>query len=349
MKKFLAVLALLSAPAFAAEEKALNFYNWTEYMPEAVLKQFTKETGIKVRQTTYASIEEMYAKLKAGGGGYDVVVPSAYYIKRMRAEDMLEPLDLTKIPNLKNFDSKYVDQAFDPGNKYTVPYLMYSVGIMVNGAKTDPSKITKWSDLWKPEYKNQLLMMDTARENFQVMMKVLGYKAGETDPKRIEEAYGKLRDLLPNVKLFNGDAPRTSFLAGEVAVGIAWSGEAYMGQQENPKITYIYPQEGIIFGMDTLAIPKGAKHPENAHKFIDFVSRPDIAAKISQEIGYGTPNAEAVKKLPAKFAQNRIVFPTADDLKNADYMEDVPSDTQSLYEKYWSELKTGKKVVEKKG
>ncbi len=347
MKKLLLALAVAGAvnSAFAAEEKVLNLYNWTEYMPKEVLKAFTKETGIKVKESNYASTEEMYAKLKAGGGGYDIVVPSTYFVTRMAKEGMLAPLDKSKLPNLKNIDPKYLDKPYDPGNSYSVPYLLSSVGVIVDSAKVDPARIRSWNDLWKPEYAGALLLMDTARETFAVVQKAAGFPANDTDPKHIEQAFQKLRDLQPNVKLYNGESPKVSFIEGEVSVGIAWNGEAFMGAQENPKITFVYPQEGVVLAMDTMAIPKTAKHPDNAHKFLDFVMRPDNAAKISEALGYATLNAEGVKKLPKVLSANRIVYPTDADLKNAELLEDIPTETQGLYEKYWSELKVGKKVV----
>lgn len=344
MKKLLIAVALAGVlgSAHAAEEKVLNLYNWTEYMPKEVLKAFTKETGIKVKESNYASTEEMYAKLKAGGGGYDLVVPSTYFVQRMAREGLLEPLDHTKLPNLKNVDPKFLDQPFDPGNQHSVPYLLSSVGITVDSAKVDPKTITSWLDLWKPEYKGNVLLMDVARETFAVVQKALGYSANDTDPAHIEAAFNKMKELLPSVKLFNAESPKVSFIQGEVSVGITWNGEAFMGQQEKKSLTFVYPKEGVILAMDTMAIPKGAKHPDNAHKFLNFVMRPEIAAKISESLGYGTLNAEAIKLLPKELASNRIVYPTADDLKNAELLEDIPTETQGLYEKYWSELKTAK-------
>lgn len=351
MKKLLlatALLAVLPLAAQAEEEKVLNLYNWTEYMPKDVLKSFTKETGIKVKESNYAATEEMYSKLKAGGGGYDLVVPSTYFVQRMAREGLLEPLDHAKLPNLKNIDPKYLDKPFDPGNQYSVPYLMSSVGIVVDGGKVDVTGLKSWLDLWKPEFKGKVLLMDTARETFAVVQKALGYSANDTDPKHIEAAFNKLKELVPSVKLFNGESPKVSFIQGEVSVGVAWNGEAFMGSQEKKTLTYVYPQEGIVLAMDTMAIPKGAKHPENAHKFLDYIMRPEIAAKISEALGYGTLNAEAIKLLPKKLASNRIVYPTDDDLKNSELLQDIPTETQGLYEKYWSELKVGKKVKEAK-
>ncbi len=225
------LLALLSslacAPARAADERTLVLYNWAEYMPRPVLKQFTKETGIKVRYSTYDNNEAMFAKLKAveASGGYDLVVPSSYYVTRMRAAGMLRPLDKDRLPNLKNLDPRLLDKPYDPGNAYSVPYLWGASGIAVDSARIDPATVTSWADLWKPEYRGRLMLLDDLREVFGIALKLDGRSINSRDPDEIRAAYEKLLELRPNVKVFNAESPKSVLLSGEVRIGQIYNGE----------------------------------------------------------------------------------------------------------------------------
>jgi spermidine/putrescine transport system substrate-binding protein len=339
---FLGICVAPGPGVFAAEKKVLDLYNWTEYMPEAVLKQFTKETGIKVSYSTYDSNETMYAKLKAlKGKGYDLVVPSTYFVSRMRNEGMLQKLDRSKIPNFKNLDPKLLGGPYDPGNEYSVPYLWGTTGIAVNNKLVAPGTVQKWADLWDPKYKDSVLLLDDVRDVFSMGLRTLGYSVNDTDEAHIKEAYLKLKDLMPNVKMFNSETPKVFFIEEEVVLGMNWNGETYKGITENKDLGYVYPKEGAMLWMDSLVIPKGAAHVENAHKFIDFLLRPEIAKMVSEEIGYATPNLEAVKLLPTEVRENRVIYPNEDDLKNAEFQTDV-GEAITTYEKYWEALKVGR-------
>lgn len=348
MKRLLLVPALLAclcaaappAPASAAE--VVHFYNWTEYLPDAVLKKFTRETGVKVAYTTYESNEAMYAKLKMlGGAGYDLVVPSAYFVSRMRREGMLLPLDRGLLPNWKNLDPDLLDKPFDPGNVYSAPYNWGGVGIAADTAKVRAGSLTSFADLWKPEFKNALVLNDDLRDVFGMALKRLGYSQNETDPARIEEAYRLLRELLPNVRTFNSDAPKMPFLNREVAAGAIWNGEAYQAQAEMKSLAFVWPEEGGLFWMDLLVIPRGARNPRGAHKLIDFLLRPDVARTICEELGYPTPNRAARELLSVSLRNNKTVYPPADVLAKSEFQDDVGA-AAPVYEEYWNRLKAGK-------
>lgn len=193
-------LALGMSAAHASDNDTLYFYNWTEYVPPGLLEQFTKETGIKVIYSTYESNETMYAKLKTyKDGAYDLVVPSTYYVDKMRKEGMIQKIDKSKLTNFHNLDPEMLNKPFDPNNDYSVPYIWGATAIGVNSDAIDPKTITSWADLWKPEYKNSLLLTDDAREVFQMALRKLGYSGNTTDPKEIEAAYEELKKLMPNV------------------------------------------------------------------------------------------------------------------------------------------------------
>lgn len=327
--------------AFAADD-TLVIYNWTEYLPKQVISQFTKETGIKVKYSTYDSNEAMYAKVKTlKGKGYDLVVPSTYYVDRMRREGLLQKIDKTRLSNLGNLNPRLLNQPYDPNNEYSIPYLWGTTGIAINTKVIEPQKVTAWADLWDPAYKNRLLLLNDMREVLAMGLKVLGYSVNSTDEKEIRAAYEKLTRILPNVRVFNAESPRTLYLSGEVPLGMDWNGDANMAHQENSNIQYIYPKEGVSMWLDSMVIPIGAEQVEAAHKFIDFVLRPEIAKIISTEVGYTSPNLAAIKLLPEKVRNNRIAYPTEADLKNAEFQVDV-GEALSIYEKYWQQLKAGR-------
>ncbi|MEX9950751.1 spermidine/putrescine ABC transporter substrate-binding protein PotD [Providencia rettgeri] len=349
MKKWSYLLAagLMAASigtATAADDNkdVLYFYNWTEYVPPGLLEQFTKETGIKVIYSTYESNESMYTKLKTyKEGAYDLVVPSTYFIAKMSKEGMLQKIDQSKLTNFKNLDPNLIHKEFDPNNDYSVPYIWGATGIGINGEAVDPQSITSWADFWKPEYKNSLLMMDDAREVFQVALTKLGYSGNTTDPKQIEEAYKELQKLRPNILAFNSDNPATPFIEGEVDVGMLWNGSAFVARQAGLPIEVVWPKEGGIFWMDSLAIPANAKNVEEAHKLINFLLRPEIAAQVAESIGYPTPNLAAKKLLPAEIANDPSLYPSEEVLQKGEWQSDV-GNTNILYEEYFQKLKAGR-------
>ena len=225
-------LALGMSAAHADDNNTLYFYNWTEYVPPGLLEQFTKETGIKVIYSTYESNETMYAKLKTyKDGAYDLVVPSTYYVDKMRKEGMIQKIDKSKLSNFSNLDPDMLNKPFDPNNDYSIPYIWGATAIGVNGDAVDPKSVTSWADLWKPEYKGSLLLTDDAREVFQMALRKLGYSGNTTDPKEIEAAYNELKKLMPNVAAFNSDNPANPYMEGEVNLGMVWNGSAYVARQ----------------------------------------------------------------------------------------------------------------------
>lgn len=322
-----------------ASEKVLYVYNWSEYMPESVLEDFTKQTGIKVKYSTYDSNEAMYAKVKtAGTSSYDIIVPSTYFVNKMSREGLLAKIDKTKLSNYQNLDKKLLSKPFDPNNDYSIPYLWGSTGISYN-ASLVKENIDSWKNLWNSEYKNSVLLNDDMREVFGLALKVLGYSANSTNPKEIEQAYGKLKELLPNVKMFYSESQKQVYLNEEVKLGMNFNGEGFMANEENSDIKYIYPKEGALVWIDSLVIPKGAKNIDNAHAFINYLLKPEVSKVISEEIGYASPNAKTIELLDDETKNNRIIYPTEEDLTNSEFQTDV-GEVLPVYEKYWEMLKT---------
>jgi len=344
MKKLLfsLVLLLLVAGNAWAAKKNLYVYCWSEYIPEAVIEQFTAETGIKVTLSTYDSNEAMYAKVKMTGQGYDLIVPSTDFVSRMGKEGLLLPLDKKQLTGLGNLSPKLMNLAFDPGNAYSVPYMWGSTAMAVNSADPVAAGVTSLADLWKPEIKGKLLLPNDMRSVIGLGLKRLGRSWNESDPAQIQKACELLRPLMANVRVFDSDSPKQALINNEVSAAVLWNGEAYIANGENPKIRYIYPPEGFGLWLDSLCIPKGAKNTAEAHRFIDFLLQPKVAAVICEEMGYSSPNLKAMALLPAEVRANTIVYPDEATLARGEFEVDLGRETERVYEKCWTTLKTGR-------
>lgn len=326
--------------SFGANAGEVIVYNWSEYIPQDVLENFTRETGIKVVYSTYESNEAMYAKLKLlRGGSYDVVVPSSYFIKLMTADGLLSELDHNKLPGINNIDPKLMNQSYDPGNKYSIPYMWSSVGIMYNKKYVNAEHVKTWKDLLRPEFKGKLMLSDDVRDTMGVALKALGHSANSKDEEEIKEAYEFLVKLLPSVRVFDITATKQAFVAEEVVVGMSWGGDAVVAQQENPDLVYVYPEEGALVWIDNLAITSNGPNKENAYAFINYMLKPEVALRCMQEYHYSTPNVETLKLLDEKNRQNPAINPTARDLMYSEVLDFV-GQAQTYYNTLWERLKT---------
>ncbi len=336
----LCVCLLLPMTVFAGRQK-VYVYNWTEYIPPKLIHDFEKKTGIKVVYSTYENNEVMYAKIRlTRGRGYDLIFPSTYFVDKMRRQGLLAEIDHGKIPNFKNLDSDLLDKPYDPGNKYSIPYIWGSTGLVSNTDKVKSDHMMSWEDLWRSEFKGRLVMNDDVREVLGVGLLVNGYSVNDTDPVHIEQAYNSIKKLLPNIRVFSGDSPKQPMLNLETYAGMIWSGEAYMAHQENPSISYVYPEEGAIFWMDSMAIPKHAKNMDAAYKFINFILEPESAVQICEYLGYSPPNVAAKKIMDRELVQNPMLFPPKEVVKKGEFQMDV-GEAILVYERFWERLKIG--------
>lgn len=322
-------------------DKELNLYNWAEYMPEEVLEKFTAETGVKVRMDNFSSNEELYAKLKAGGSGYDLIFPSGYMITALKREGLIAPIDKAALTNLKNLDANIKDSANDPNYEYSVPYLWGMTGIAVDATQIDLTKtpITSFNDLWKPELKNKLVMVDDSRELIGMTLKTLGYDLNSTDAAQLEQAKAKLKELQPNIKAYNSDSFLEMLQAKEVAGGVVYSGAIARGMMQDPDLKWIFPTEGVTLWMDNMAIPKDAPHQKTALAFIDFILRPEISKILSDTFPYSNPNAEANKVLDEKLRNNPATNPPAEQLKKGQWLADINDEAAQIYDRIFTEVK----------
>lgn len=341
MRIFLLIVLVTLSAAGNAAQKVVNVFNWSGYMPDNILRQFEQETGIKVNYSTYDNNETLYAKLKANPySGYDVIVPSTYFIDRMRQQNMLQPIDKSKLTHFKNINPDLLNKSFDPDNRYSIPFLWSATGIAINTKYWPKNSVKSWKDLWKSEYRDQLFILDDVREVFSMALIVLGYSANDNNPEHIKQAYEKLKALMPNIKVFNAEAGKAMYIDEDITIGMGWSGDINLASRDNPHLHYIYPEEGFVIALDSLAIPINAQHLENAYIFINFVLRPDIAKKITLQTGYATANATAVKMLPKNLRENYITYPDAKVMSRGQFQTDAGA-ASAIFEKYFQQLKIG--------
>jgi spermidine/putrescine-binding protein len=303
-------------------DKTLNIFCWSEYVPQEIIDEFTKETGIKVSVENYASNEEMLAKLLAGGGTYDLIQPSEYVVEGLIKENLLIPIDHAAIPNFKNIAPEFKNMSFDPGNKFSIPYMAGSVGIVVN-TELVQDEIKGYSDVFQEKFKKNIVVLDDAREIVGWGLETLGIPINEVSDENLEKVKPVLAKWLPLVKVFDSDSPKTALLNGDVALGVVWGGEGAILLNENKKFKWVVPAEGAHLFVDCLAIPKTAKHVKNAHLFMDFVLRPEISVKISEAFPYLNPNAAARELLTPEQRGNHASFPTADELARMQIFKDI--------------------------
>jgi spermidine/putrescine transport system permease protein len=306
---FLVATLLLASRVRSAEE--LNLFAWSEYVPQAVIDGFTKETGIKVNYETYASGEEMLSKLVAGGAAYDLVQPPDYIAEAMIKNKLLRPLDLSKLGNLKNIGPEFLHLPDDPDQKYTIPYLTGTVGIVVNTDKVK-EPIRGYRDLFQAKYKNRIVVVNDNREIVSWALVTLGLDQNAMTPANLAKARPLVAQWIKLVKVFDSDSPKTPLLNGDVDLGVVWSGEAARLIEENKKFQYVLPVEGYHPFVDLLAIPTTAKHVAAALQFMNYVLRPDVSKLICDSFPYTDPNLAARQLLsPAQLA-NPASYPKID-------------------------------------
>lgn len=318
-------------------------YNWGEYIDEETIKLFEEETGIEVIYDEFQTNEIMYPKVESGASAYDVICPSDYMVQKMIDNDLLAELNWDNLPNAKaNIGAQYYEQAtaFDPGNKYCVPYCWGTVGILYNTTMVD-EPVTSWSILWDEKYKDSILMQESVRDLFMVALKELGYSMNSTNEQELQEAKDLLIKQVPLVQAYVIDEVRDKMIGGEAALGVIYSGEAIYTQRENPDLAYVIPEEGTNIWIDGWVIPKNAPNKENAEKFIDFMCRGDIALMNFEYITYSTPNVAAQALIEDEDIRNsEIAFPDLSKYNNLETFSYLGEDAEALYNELWKEVKS---------
>jgi len=289
----------------------LNLFGWSEYVPQPVIDGFTSETGIKVNFETFASNEELLSKLLAGDARYDLIQPSDYAAEAMIRRQLLAPLDRALLPNLKNLDPAFTHRPHDPDDAFTVPYMSGTVGIVVNTEKIR-APIAGYRDVFQPRFKDRIVVLNDNREIVAWALASLGLPINAITRDNLARTRPVIAGWVKLIKVFDSDSPKTALLNGDVDLGIVWSGEAAILWRENQKFRFVLPAEGAHQFLDVLAIPASAKHRGAAHRFIDYVLRPEVSVLISQAFPYTNPNAAARGRLTPDQLANPASYPPGD-------------------------------------
>ena len=341
MAGVLAAVSALSLAACGSEKtETLHIYSWADNFDPEVLESFEKEFNVKVTYDNYANNEDLLAKIKAGGSGYDLIQPSDYMVKTMITQDLLEPLDMNNIPNFANLSETFKDPEFDPGNKYSIVYTSGVTGIAYN-KKYVKEEIKSWNDLWNPEYKGKVLLLDDNREMIGMALKKQGKSNSSTDEAEITAAVDDLKTLLPSVLAFDTDSIKQKMIQEEGWIATVWSGDASFIANENPDVAYVVPEEGATIFSDNYAIPKGAQNKELAEKFINYMMDPEVSAKNYEYIGYSNPNVKAAEFHSEDYLADTMINLTEEELSRTEWLNDV-GETIQLYDRLWTELKSGR-------
>ncbi len=334
------LVLMVSVVSGCGEKKpSINVYNWGDYIDKEILKDFEEEYGIKVKYDTFATNEDMYMKIKQGGSSYDVIFPSDYMIERMIREDLLTKIDKENIPNMKNIEDRFLNLDYDLDNEYSIPYMWGTVGIIYN--KTMVSEpLDSWADLWDEKYRGQIVMLDSQRDTMAVALKKLGYSMNTRNIDELEAAKEELIRQKPLVSAYLGDEVKDTMISGDAAIAVVWSGDAVEIIRQNPDIEYVIPKEGTNLWFDAMVIPKSSTNKEGAEAFINYLSRPEVAAKNAEYIGYSIPVPEGVKLLPDELKNSHVSYPTDEEIGEVEIFKD-PLDIIQEYDRIWTEIKSG--------
>ncbi|WP_342537118.1 ABC transporter substrate-binding protein [Sporosarcina sp. FSL K6-3508] len=319
----------------------ITVYNWGEYIDPELLKQFEEQEGIKVIYETFDSNEGMMGKIEQGGTSYDISVPSEYAVQMMEQKDLLLPLDFDKIPNIKNIDPYFMNLAFDPQNKYSIPYFWGTLGIAYNPSLLDGQTFESWESLWDASLRQKVILVDSAREVLGVALNSFGYSLNSTSLQELKEATDKLETMGPNVKAVIGDEVTQLMINNEASVALTWSGQAADMISENEDIDYIVPEEGSNLWFDNIVIPRTATNIEGAYKFINFMLDPEVAAQNAEYVGYSTPNVKALSFMDEEITEDERFYPDEEAREHLEVYKNLGLETLGVYNELFQKFKMG--------
>ena len=333
------ITAIMGCSSSEEKKKTINFLNYGANIDEESLELFEEKYNIAVNEETFDDMEQMYTKVSSGAVKYDVILVSDNLMKRMIDEGLLQELDKDNIPNLKEMDSTYMDLDIDKGNKYSVPYMFGTVGIIYNTDYVD-EPVDSWDILWNEKYKGEIFMFDTYRDTMGAALKKLGYSMNSTDENEINAARDLLIDQKPLVEIYGVDIGTETIASGDTYINMIWSGEGLNLEEEYDNLKYIVPKEGANFWIDSLCIPSNSENKKEAEKLINFLSGKDAQYRIADEIGYVTPNKLARAMQPDNIKNNPNAYYDQEFLDKCEMYEDLDKKTKELYDEAWNEIKS---------
>ena len=352
MKRFTALLlcllltVCLTVPAFAAEERVVNVYNWGQYISDGsdgyidVNAAFEEATGIKVNYMTFDTNESMYTKLKTGGSSYDVIIPSDYMIGRLIEENMLLPLNFDNIPNYQYIDETYRNTDYDPDNLYSVPYTWNTVAVIYNSAYVDEEDVGSWDLLWNEKYAGKILMFDNPRDAFGVAEKLLGYSLNTTDEDSLRAVTYKLIEQKPLVQSYVMDQIFDKMERGEAWIAPYYAGDYLIMAEENEDLELFFPEEGFNLFIDAMCIPSCCAHKEEAEAYINFLCSPEICGQNLEYLGYSVPESEAKNYMDPEAVESEVSYPPEEILALGEGFLALDQRTTQLMDSLWLEVKT---------
>ena len=335
---FFSLASALLLAGCGTKKSALYVYTWSDYIDPQLVTAFEKQYNCKVKIDTFDTNEAMYAKLRAGGGGYDVIFPSTFFIKMLVDNKMIQPLNHDLLPNVgKNFDPRFRDKIYDGSLTYTVPYTVFYTGIAYRKDKT-PDLKPSWNLYMDPQFKGRSTLIGDMHMTIGAALKTLGFSLNSTNVAELEQARDLVIKWKTNIARFENEAYKTGLASSEFLLCMAYSGDIVQVQEEAPQVTFVYPTEGYPCSCDEMAIPSTAKNVDLAHKFINYIYDPDWAAKNICYTGFCSPVAPAYSKIPPKYRNNTAIFPSDEDLSRAEVMRYLGEAT-ALYTRIWDEIK----------
>ncbi|MBK9780192.1 MAG: spermidine/putrescine ABC transporter substrate-binding protein [Anaerolineales bacterium] len=333
------------SPKVEVTSKELNMFTWSEYIPDDIINCFEEAYGVTVNHDTFASQSEQLAKLERGASGYDIVQPSDDMVQLMVEKDLFAELDKSQLSVMSNFNPAFLNPAFDPDNKFSLPYQGGSTGIVYNTetVKTPP---TSYADLWNAEYAGHIIAVDDSRTMITITLLALGYDANSTDPAQLDEAKAKLKELTANIRIFDSDSPKTALIGGEADLGIIWSTEAFTTVIEKPAFAYVYPSEGVILWQDNFAVMKDAPHADAAYAWLNYLNQADVFWMVMRDHSGSNPNAAAVEYAKANqpdvyagYMQSNISSVPAEAVTNGHWLKSLTPENASIFDQLWTEVK----------
>lgn len=342
-----AVLLLGCVPVnVGAAKTKLYVFNCGDYIADTTIEKFeTAYPEYEVVYEVFDTNEAMYQKLVSSNIPYDVLIPSDYMIERLIKENRLKEIDMTQLENYHYIGEAYKNTSYDPENKYSVPYMWGTLGILYNKEKVD-DVVDSWSILWNEKYKGQILMLDSMRDSMAVALEKLGYSMNTTNESEINEAAQALIEQKPLVAEYGVDILKDKMIQGSYAFTVAYSGDALYMQNQNAELNggesvleYVIPKEGSNFWIDAMCIPTTSQNTEGAMKFIDFMCSTEIAFDNVEYIEYSTPHTEALQQLGEEYINNAIYNPSAEILENCDSFYYLEPEVQELYNKAWESVR----------
>lgn len=330
----------------SAADNEITVYNWGQYISDGtddsldLIAAFEEATGIKVNYLTFDSNESMYTKLKTGGTTFDVIIPSDYMIGKLIEEDMLEPLDFSNIPNYQYIDEAFKNQAYDPENKFTVPYTWGTVGLIYNSNYVSDADAKTWNCLWNEKYSGKILMFDNPRDAFAIAQKILGYSLNSTDPAEMQAVADLLSKQKPFVQAYVMDQIFDKMERGEAWAAPYYAGDYLTMVEENPDLRFSYPEEGFNIFIDACCIPKGCQNKAGAEAFINFLCEPEIMAQNLEFLGYSAPETAAKELMDPELAVDPVAYPDEETLSRSEAFGALPVDATQTMNDLWLSVKT---------